>query len=57
MSKKIAALLIFAAFLLTLYAIAPQNAGAQATIVLKYANFPPVPYFPVRSDGEMGKRG
>ncbi len=46
MSKKIAALLIFAAFLLTLYAIAPQNAGAQATIVLKYANFPPAPTFP-----------
>lgn len=46
MSKKITALLIFAAFLLTLYAIAPQNAGAQATIVLKYANFPPAPTFP-----------
>ncbi len=46
MSKKITALLIFAAFLLTLCVIAPQNAGAQAPIVLKYANFPPAPTFP-----------
>jgi TRAP-type C4-dicarboxylate transport system substrate-binding protein len=46
MSKKITALIIFAAFLLTLYVIAPQNAGAQSTIVLKYANFPPAPTFP-----------
>ncbi|MDD5243219.1 MAG: TRAP transporter substrate-binding protein [Syntrophorhabdaceae bacterium] len=46
MSKKIATLLIFAVFLLTLSVITPQNAGAQATIVLKYANFPPAPTFP-----------
>lgn len=46
MSKKITALIIFAAFLLTLHVIAPQNAGAQSTIVLKYANFPPAPTFP-----------
>jgi TRAP-type C4-dicarboxylate transport system substrate-binding protein len=46
MSKKITALLIFAAFLLTLCVIAPQNARAQAPIVLKYANFPPAPTFP-----------
>jgi len=46
MSKKITTLLILTAFLLTLHVIAPQNAGAQATIVLKYANFPPAPTFP-----------
>lgn len=46
MSKKITALLILTAFLLTLHVIVPQNAGAQATIVLKYANFPPAPTFP-----------
>ncbi|HOE16986.1 MAG TPA: TRAP transporter substrate-binding protein [Syntrophorhabdaceae bacterium] len=46
MSKRITALLIFAAFLMTLHVIIPQSAGAQSPIVLKYANFPPAPTFP-----------